>query len=435
MRRPWLPIVLIFLATIIGIAAVFAIWAKRQLLETQTWSQTSEKLIENEDIQSAVADFITTEIYDNVDVAKVLADRLPPELAPLAGPAAGALRNVTDDVALKVLEQPRVQQLWVQANETAHTKLVALIDDRGEFVSTTGGVVTLDLKGILESITTQLGVGSNLVAKLPADAASVEILKSSELEGAQKGVSALRTAAWVLAALALLLFALAIYLARDRRREALRSVGIGFAVAGIVVLLARGFAGDAVVNSLSQTPSTDAAVRATFSIGTSLLVESGQALIVEGLLIVFAAWLAGPNAWATSIRRSMTPYLRQPRLAYGGLAVLLLLLFWWDPIISTHRFGPSLLLIAFFLIGTEILRRQVIREFPDLVTTRSPAGVAQGLAERMRAARERRVAAASPSAVPGEQRLAALERLGRLRDSNVLDDDEFEAEKTKILSG
>jgi Short C-terminal domain len=53
----------------------------------------------------------------------------------------------------------------------------------------------------------------------------------------------------------------------------------------------------------------------------------------------------------------------------------------------------------------------------------------------MRVARERRVAAASPSAVPGEQRLAALERLGRLRDSNVLDEDEFEAEKARILSG
>lgn len=184
-RRPWLPILLIVLATIIGIAAVFAIWAKRQLLETQTWSQTSEKLIENEDIQRAVADFITTEIYANVDVAKVLADRLPPDLTPLDGPAARALRNVTDDVALKVLEQPKVQQLWVQANETAHAKLVAMIDDRGEFAATTGGVVTLDLKGILESITSQLGVGSTLVAKLPADAASVEILKSSEIEGAR----------------------------------------------------------------------------------------------------------------------------------------------------------------------------------------------------------------------------------------------------------
>jgi len=41
--------------------------------------------------------------------------------------------------------------------------------------------------------------------------------------------------------------------------------------------------------------------------------------------------------WATSIRHALTPYLRQPSYAYGGLAVLLLLVFWWDPVVATHR--------------------------------------------------------------------------------------------------
>ena len=36
--RRALPIVLIILATIIGIVSVFALWSKRQLLETETWT-------------------------------------------------------------------------------------------------------------------------------------------------------------------------------------------------------------------------------------------------------------------------------------------------------------------------------------------------------------------------------------------------------------
>jgi hypothetical protein len=56
--------------------------------------------------------------------------------------------------------------------------------------------------------------------------------------------------------------------------------------------------------------------------------------------------------------------------------MLLLLLFWLDPVIATHRIVPSLLLILFAALGTEMLRRQVIREFPDLVTTGSPAAAA-----------------------------------------------------------
>ncbi len=283
-------------------------------------------------------------------------------------------------------------------------------------------------------MTAQLGIGSKLVAKLPPEATSIQVMDSSELDAAQKGVNALQTAAWVLTALTLLLYAAAIFLAGDRRRETLRAVGFSFVIVGAIVLFARSAAGNAVVSSLSEAASSDAAVTATYSIGTSLLLETGQAIVAYGIVIVLAAWLAGPTSWATSIRRAITPYLRQPRFAYGGLAVLLLLLFWWDPVVATHRLVPSLLLIAFAVLGTEMLRRQVIREFPEHVTTGSPAGAAQGIAERMRDARERRVATAGgPAAEAGDARLGEIERLAGLRDSGALTEEEFAAEKARIL--
>jgi hypothetical protein len=436
-----LPMVLVVVATIVGIASVFALWGNRQLLESETWSQTSEELVEDEDVQEALAAFITTTLYENVDVQQLLTDRLPPELAPLAGPASGALRNVTEDVALRALEQPKVQQLWVDANGVAHAKLVQLIEDRGEFVSTGGGVVTVDLQGILAEVTTQLGVGEKLVSKLPPEAAAFEVMRSDELESAQRAVHALHTAAWVLTVLTLLLFAAAVALAGERRREILRATGVGFVVIGAVVLLARQFAADAVVGSLSEAAANDAAVAATFSIGTSLLLETGQSIVGYGLVMILAAWFAGPTAWATSARRGITPYLRRPGYAYGGTAVLLVLLFWWDPVVATHRLLPSLVLVLLALIGTEMLRRQVIREFPDHVTPRSAAGIAHGLAARMSAARQSRVTspesatpAMSPAAAAGADRISALERLGGLRASGVLSEAEFEAEKARLLS-
>ena len=434
--RRALPLVLIVLATIIGIVSVFALWSKRQLLETETWTTTSERLIQHPDIQAALSNFIVTTIYDNVDVEAELANRLPPQLAPLAGPVSGALRNAADDIALRALEQPEVQQLFVSASAAAQSRLIALVEDRGEFVSTTGGDVTLDLTSVVKSVTSQLGIGEGLAARLPAEASSIEITQSEELETAQRAVNALKTLAYVLTALTLLLFAAAIFLAGDRRRETLRSVGIAFIVVGVVVLFARGLAGDAVVSSLSEAAANDAAVAATWTIGTSLLLETGQSILAYGIVIVLAAWLAGPTTWATSIRRGLTPYLRQPRYAYGGLAALLVLLFWWDPFVATHRLVPSLLLIAFAVLGTEMLRRQVIREFPDRVTTGSAAGIAQGLAARMSEARERRVAAAgAPAAAApvGDPRVAEIERLAGLRDSGALSEEEFAAEKARVL--
>jgi hypothetical protein len=366
--RRTLSIVLIVLATIVGIASVFALWAKRQLLETETWTTTSEALIQDAEIRDAVSNFVVDTIYDNVDVQGLLAERLPPEVQPLAGPVAGALRGAADDVALKALEQPKVQDLWVQATALAQTKLIALIKDEGEFISTTDGVVAVDLKAVLDEVTAQLGLGEALVEKLPPEATSIKVMEAENLDAARKGVNLLETVGWVLTALVLLLYAAAVYLAGDtRRRTTLRAVGFSFIVIGAAVLFARSAGGNVIVNALSEAASSDDAVLSVFNISTSLLLETGQSIIGYGILIVIASWLAGPGRRATQIRSAIAPHFREPSYAYGGLAALLALLFWWDPFVATHRLVPSLILIGLAVLGTEVLRRQVAREFPDRV--------------------------------------------------------------------
>ncbi len=426
--------VLIVLASLIGFFSVFALWVKRQALETDTWTRTSSELLENEEIRDAIADFLITELYANVDVQGEIEKRLPPEIKGLAGPAAGGLRQAGGEIARTALEQPRVQAAWENANRTAHEQLLAVIDDENEAVSTTGGVVTLDLRVILGRIASQVGISQGVVDKLPSDAAELEVLRSDQLEAAQEGVRALRFLAWFLTALTLVLYALAIYINRDRRRETLRNVGVSLVIVGILVLFAHGLAGNAVVGALTETAASEGPVQATWDIGTSLLVETGQAIVAYGIVIILAAWLAGPSAAATWVRGGMTPYLRQPRFAYGGLVVLLAVIFWWQPTEATRRLVPSLLLIALLALGVEVLRRQVIREFPDRVTTWSPEATAQALAERMRERRERRVATGTATAAtPDEQRLAQLERLARLRESGLLTDEELAAEKKRVL--
>ncbi|MCB0866503.1 MAG: SHOCT domain-containing protein [Solirubrobacterales bacterium] len=435
--RRALPIILIVIATIIGTVAVFALWGKRQLLENETFSTTSGELIQNEEIQTSVADFLTTSLFTNVDVQAELADRLPPQLKPLAGPATGAVRNLVNNLALRALQQPRIQALWEDAISTAHEKLIQLIEDEGKFVSTTDGVVTVDLQAILADVASQIGIDPSVTEKLPASATSFEVMRSNELESAQKGINLLQTGAYVLTFLALALYAIAIAIAGARRRQTLRDVGISFVAVGAIVLLARNFGANVVVDQLSSTPATDAPIESAYTITTSLLKESGQSLLVYGFAMILAAWLAGPSSWATSVRRFLTPYLRQPRFAYGGLAAVLVVLFWWDPVVSTHRLVPSLILVALLALGTELLRRQVIREFPDLVTTHSPTGVAQRIAANINEARERRASAhrAAPASGGAEtDRIALLERLGSLHDKGLLTDDELAAEKQRLLS-
>jgi hypothetical protein len=349
---------LIALAAVIGFLAVFAVWAKRQLLETQTWTDTSTKLLENDDIRTVVSGYMVDTLFSEVDVQAEIKQALPPRAAPAAGPIAGAIRQLADNLAGKALQRPRVQQLWEQANESAHHTLLDVVEHGGS------EDVTLDLGTIVNQLGEQVGV-SNAASKLPANAGQIVILKNDQLAAAQKAVDLLQTLAWALTAVALLLFALAIYLAAGWRREALRSVGFAFIGIGIVVLVARGIAGNYVTGQLASTASVEPAIDATWSIGTSVLADIGGGMLFYGIVIVIGAWLAGPTGVGRAVRRELAPVLARRGTAYAALAALLLLLFWWSPTPGFQRLLVSILLILLFVIGLEALRRQAIRDFPE----------------------------------------------------------------------
>ena len=426
-RRRLLPLTLITVGSVLAFLAIFAVWANRQLLDADNWTETSTQLLENDEIRGQLSIYLVDELYANVDVQAELAQAFPPRLQPLAGPAAGALQDVGVRGVNTLLERPRAQALWEQANRRAHTRLLQVVEDGGgEAVSTGGGNVTLDLKALLEQTQEQFGVGGRLADRLPPDAAQLTVLKSNELELAQDAVRFLKALAIILVVLSLGLFALGVYLARGWRREALRACGFGLILAGAAALVARSLAGDAVVG-LAESAAVEPALEETWSISTSLLVEAATAGLLYGIVVVFAAWLAGPTTWATATRRGLAPFLREPRFAYGGLALIVLLLLAWGPTPAFRNPLLALILIALLAVGVEALRRQTAREFPNANRD-----------DTMRRWRERRAESRSGSARPaptnGNDRVSELERLAALHDSGALDDAEFDAQKARVLA-
>ena len=162
-----------------------------------------------------------------------------------------------------------------------------------------------------------------------------------------------------------LLYGLAIYLAGPRRREALRSVGIGFIVAGIVALFARKIGGHALVDALTAREAGEPAAQAVWDIGTSLLVTVAASAITFGILLFAGAWLAGPTRLATAARREAAPYIRENQwMAAGVAAAVFLALIVWAPIAAFERPLGILIFLVLFVAGAEILRRRTLREFP-----------------------------------------------------------------------
>jgi Short C-terminal domain len=413
---------LIVLATVLGVLAVFAVWAERQALETDTWTDTSSELLENEEIRTAIAGFLVDELYANVDVQAALEQRLPPQADALAGPAAGGIRQLANQAAVEALGRPRLQGLWEEANRRAHERLLAVLEDDSAVLERQGDDVVLELGSLLEQVADRAGIDPAVVSKLPPEVAGMTILKSDDIALAQDAVTVLKGLAIVLAILALGLFALAVYLARGRRRETLRSVGIAFVLIGIIVLVARGLAGNAVVGALASTASVEPPAEAAWDIGTSLLRAGALAMIGYGVAIILGAWLAGPSRPATALRRGLAPYLRDRWTAYAGAGVIVLLVLWWNPTPGTSRLLPTLVLLGLFIAGVEALRSLTQREFPDAERGELWASI-----------REARAGRSGAGEAPGGGRLGDLERLAELHRAGALDDEEFAREKQRVL--
>jgi hypothetical protein len=445
----------VVLATIVGFVAIYSVWINRQILNTDNWTVTSSQLLERKEIRDQVAAFLVDELYANVDVEAEIRAALPPRAQPLAGPAAGALRSFAERAAQEILARPRAQAAWEEANRNAHKLFIKVLEGGGSVVSTSGGVVVLDLKELLKQTEARVGIGGRIEQKLPDDAAEITILRSDQLDLAQDAFKTLRALPIVLVSLSLLLFAIALFTSPGWRRRAVRAYGIGFIAAGALALASVAFLGDEVTRSLARTEAAEPAVEQTWTVGTSLLREVAVSTIGYGVLMFLGALLAGPTRAATSIRRFLAPYLREPGLAYAGLLVLLGIgIVWWAPTPATRNPVTAILLAVLIALGFEGLRRRTAKEFPDADRrvaeqhgrerlARVTASVREWASARGGSIRQAAPVSVGGGGGPGngessrlsqeDERLARLEQLGRLHDAGTVDDEEFRAEKARIL--
>src|SRR5215213_7048048 len=294
---------LIVAATTIGIASVLTTWVHRQVLDNDSWRKASAELVQDPAVRDAVSVYVVNELYDNVDLPAALGERLPPNLAPLAGPAVAAARDPLTDGVRRLLEAPRVQQLFVNASSLAQQKLVNVLENTtGHGISTGDGVVTLDLSALVKELGAQLGIAASTLDRIPPDTGVITVMQSDQLAEAQAGMQALRILSALLLVLVLALYAVAIYLAEGERRRMLRNVGWAFILAGLVVLVFRRLAGAYAIDQLTA-PASETAGRRAWLIGSEILAQIGWATILYGVVIVIGAMLAGPTATATSARR------------------------------------------------------------------------------------------------------------------------------------
>jgi Short C-terminal domain len=434
-RRIWVRVIL-GVATLLAVFAIFAVWANRQLLNPSNWSKTSTALLQKSTIRSALSGYLVDQLYANINVPAQLKSGLPPRLAPLAGPIAGGLHNVAEQGTERALENPRVQNLWEKANRAADQALVTIVNGGGRRAQIQGGTVSLNLHQIVAELAQRLGLPAGIANKLPPSVANLKVVTSSQLGLVRDLAKALHALALTLTILVFALYALAVFLARGYRRRTLMWVGSSLVFAGLLVLVGRKIGQGQLVSAITSDASIEPAANDAYSVATSLLVQVASAAIIIGIPVIFSAWLAGPARWAVAGRRFWAPHLRErPGLAYWITAGVLALVFIWGPIPATRNPFAMLLFTILAFVGAHVLRGQIAEEFPDAL----PVSIRTAVSGHARAGGERvgggHASAAPATTAAGRLTLATeLERLSTLRDRGAITDAEYEAAKRELLA-
>jgi hypothetical protein len=355
---------ILLLATILLLIASLGIWANRQLLDNDNWRASSAKLLESPEFRDALATTLVDQLYERVDVSGGLEQQLPPSAQRLAPVIASALQTASIRATEAFLATPRAQQLWIEVSGRAHHQLVQALEGKNvRNVQTQNGEIVLDVRPILTRLTDRLGLTERVKENAPPNAGLIVLVKSKDLKNAQHAIRAVRVLSVVFALIALVLFGVALYLARGSRIRVLAAVGGCWVVVGLLLAIARRGAGNWITGSLVKTDANRPAVRVLWSVETGLLRDLALVLIVYGIGIIIAAWLGSGTRRAVELRHRLAPTFREHVIAvYGVAAVLFLAFLAWGPSAGSRRALGVVILAALIALGIAMWRRQMLVE-------------------------------------------------------------------------
>lgn len=353
-------------AILLALVGMLAFYVEHTILDEDGFETISREMIENDEIRTQVATTAVDRLFANVDVEAAIAERLPPQQQGLAPVLAGLARSGADRAAEAALERPRVQTLWVETTTATQRQLVRLLDDETEFIQAEGGTVVLDLRPLMLEVGEEVVVIGRLAERLPESSGRIAIIEENQLETAQSITKLLRAVADWMWLVALAVAALAIWLARGRRRLELRALAIGLVLVGLLMLAVRRFAGDYLVDELAKDDAVKPAAHDAWSILTQTLADRAWVWIVLGIVTLLGVWFIGESRRAAQARRASAPILESRPTTYTIAVVALLVVALVTPPIA-RGWLTALALIALVVAGIEVVRTIVNRkaQYPD----------------------------------------------------------------------
>lgn len=336
--------VLVVATSLVVTVAVAGVWVRRNALDTDRWVETVGPVIEKSEVRAALRGWMTTELMGVVDPEMFFDSALPEGGRVLAVPLTNALRGFVDDTVDAFLGSDAFQRLWVEVNERAHERAVAVLE---------GGTVRgLEIEGdnvvlnLIPALTGMLGdldeaspeifgrtvdlptitvddlpedavrrLEDALGRDIPDDFGRFTVFEASRLRQVQDAVDLLNRFVVATLVAAIVLLGVTHWVA-PRRRRTLLQVTVGIAL-GVAVVRRLGIRlGDTVVDFVR--PENQDALEAVIDAFVSTLTDTTAWILGIAALVATVAVLTGPYRWARALRRRTGSFARTLAVSGGG---------------------------------------------------------------------------------------------------------------------
>jgi hypothetical protein len=301
--------VLLALGFLLVPSTLTALWTHNQLMNTNRYVQMVGPLADNPDVQQAVADDISAQVWQSVDVQALLQQYLPPKLTFAAPALANQVENQVNGLILKAVQSPEFATVWTNANKTAHQALVDFLNKKpASNVSISGDTLVVDLGPYIAQIKQRLiDAGISVASNIPdvSPSVTIPVANISALQKARQAVHVLNILTFVLPLLVLLCFGLALWLARDRRRV-LIWIGVLIALDALVVGLGLAWGRTTYLGAATSDLFPASAAAAVWDQVVGFIKSGNRMIFALGVVIALAAAVTGPYPWATKLRASFS---------------------------------------------------------------------------------------------------------------------------------
>ncbi len=326
--------------------STLAVWSHRALFNTDVWVENADALVADPAVTSALADKLTDQIVNGLQLQSRLRNRLPQDQQFLAVPLTAGITQLVERLTTEFLQSETFKEYWSKANRIVHDKIVAFLrGDTTRLQLEEGGAVVLDLTPVVAAISAKLqGIVPESVqqegiqidklgidvppgeirtqleqafgVQLPQDFGRFTVFQSDQLAVVQQAVTLFDRLVVLLPLLTLLLAVVMVVVSVHRLRTLL-ALGVALVVSMILTNALFQAVSNQVVGLITGTGAKSAALTLTANLLAQLRGITNWVLVL-GLVLAVGAFLAGDSRPAKAIRHHTRAALGRMDTAVRG---------------------------------------------------------------------------------------------------------------------